>query len=81
MSVTGIKVVGKDRVFMFERELPVRISFPKLRYESIDYYYSLGNIVRNLNYIYLGAMHFGGHEWAKLCFLNKNGYLLTGYFT
>ncbi|MCP4691325.1 MAG: hypothetical protein GY859_24985, partial [Desulfobacterales bacterium] len=45
------------------------------------YFYSLEQIATNVRYDFLGAVYVGGHKWAKFAFVNKNDYLLTGYFT
>ncbi len=49
---------------------------------NLDYYYSLSGIVAEINFMYIGSVHFADHEWAKIAkYDNQHEALVCGYLT
>ena len=44
-------------------------------------YYSLEQILTNINYKHLEPVFINDHKWMKYAFVNENDFLHTGYFT
>jgi len=83
-DVAEIKERGIGRaVLLKDRSVsPVFIWISReINTNSIDYYYSLPNIISNWDGYYLGPEHFGEMEWAKMAIINESNYLLCGYLT
>lgn len=60
----------------------IAINIDKHRYMSnIDYYYSLEQILSEINCIGLDSAFINDHKWMKYAFVNEEDFLHTGYFT
>ena len=45
------------------------------------FYYSLEQILTNINCLDLDSVFINDHKWVQYAFVNKKGFLHTGYFT